>query len=426
MGRLTLNVLLSFAQFEREVTGERIRDKIAASKQKGMWMGGYAPLGYRGVGRTLEIDEESAPLVRLIFERYVELGCVRRLKLSLDAENLLSPIRRTTSGKAFGGVRFSRGNLYKILANPVYLGQIVHHQKIYPGQHPSLVSEALWEAAQQLIATNRQGHHRRRAAPSRSLLTGIVVDAHGEKLIPSHSQKSSKRYRYYLSAPLVTGEANAAPRSGLRIPALELENLVLRRVSDWLSDAHGLLQTFPDLPAEQVEAVIGTAKRLATEFSNLEDHCTVLRRIVQQVIVGHEGIRIALLPSGVGIRDREPITLDVPTELKRVGWAMRLYVKGSKTESRQDPILIRSIEKAHQWFKDITANQKSIGEIASTEGITNSMVTRTLYRAFLAPDIVKAILAGTQPLGFTSETLKNALPLPLDWDEQRALLGFSR
>src|SRR5690348_1622564 len=182
MGRLTLNVLLSFAQFEREVTGERIRDKITASKKKGMWMGGIVPLGYDASDRTLVINPAEAETVRCIFALYRELGCVRRVKEETDCLGLTTKRRTAANGTERGGKRFSRGHLYTLLSNPIYTGQIVHKGQLHPGQQPALIDDASWSIARDQLATNARGYRHRAKAVEPSLLAGLLVDARGERL----------------------------------------------------------------------------------------------------------------------------------------------------------------------------------------------------------------------------------------------------
>lgn len=204
MGRLTLNVLLSFAQFEREVTGERIRDKIAASKKKGMWMGGFVPIGYRSQERTLIIDDAQAERIRTVFRRYLQLGSVKALNAELDHMGWVTPASEGMDQRATGGKRFSRGHLYRILSNPIYLGRIAHKGQVYPGNHPAIIDQELWNQVQARLSENRQTTSRRAHARSPSLLAGLVFDAvSGEHLTPTHAAKGSKRYRYYVSHSLV-------------------------------------------------------------------------------------------------------------------------------------------------------------------------------------------------------------------------------
>ena len=202
MGRLTLNVLLSFAQFEREVTGERIRDKIAASKKKGMWMGGNVPLGYDASERTLVLNPAEAETVRRIFALYCELGCVRRVKQEADRLGFRTKCTRTGNGAERGGKPLSRGHLYKLLSNPIYTGRIAHKGELYPGQHPALIDDETWSAVRNQLAANAATITARLKQPS--LLAGLLVDALGERFTPSHAVKQGRRYRYYASAALIT------------------------------------------------------------------------------------------------------------------------------------------------------------------------------------------------------------------------------
>src|SRR5690349_17285629 len=199
MGRLTLNVLLSFAQFEREVTGERILDKIAASKKKGMWMGGNVPLGYDASERTLVVNAAEAETVRCIFALYRELGCVRRAKQEADRLGLSTKRSTTAGGIERGGRPFSRGHLYHLLSNPIYIGEIAHKGQLYPGQHPALIDAYTWAAVRDQLGANARDHRRKARATEPSLLAGVLVDARGERLTASHAVKEGRRYRYYVS-----------------------------------------------------------------------------------------------------------------------------------------------------------------------------------------------------------------------------------
>jgi site-specific DNA recombinase len=233
MGRLTLNVLLSFAQFEREVTGERIRDKIAASKKKGMWMGGNVPLGYDASERTLVINPAEAETVRRIFALYRELGCVRRVKEEADRLGLRTKYR-TGDGIERGGKPFSRGHLYTLLSNPIYTGQIAHKGGLHPGQHPALIDDEIWSTVRDQLAANTTDHRRRAKAAEPSLLARLLVDARGERLTPSHAVKKGRRYRYYVSAALIT-DAGADRAQGWRLAAREIEEAVIRILADALT-----------------------------------------------------------------------------------------------------------------------------------------------------------------------------------------------
>src|SRR5438093_10402408 len=263
MGRLTLNVLLSFAQFEREVTGERIRDKIAASKKKGMWMGGNIPLGYDASERTLVINPAEAETVRCIFALYREFGCVRGVKEEADRLGLRTKRSTTANGTERGGKPFSRGHLYQLLTNPIYIGQIAHKGQLSPGQHPALIDTETWTAARDRLATNATNHRRRADAAEPSLLVGVLVDAEGERFTPSHAVKKGRRYRYYVSAALIT-QAGADHAQGWRLPAQEIEDAVIRVLTDALTSPAMLLERIGNagIPSDQTRKMIDRAARL--------------------------------------------------------------------------------------------------------------------------------------------------------------------
>src|SRR3984957_4775427 len=235
MGRLTLNVLLSFAQFEREVTGERIRDKIAASKQKGMWMGGLVPIGYDVVDRRLVVNQTEAETVREIFNRYMELGSVRLLTEDLNRRGIRSKERVAKNGKRSGGNLFFRGALYELLSNPIYIGEIRHKGVRHPGLHEPIVERELWENTQLLRRTHSAQRSTRMRKSSASPLTGKLFDDSGQSLTPSHAVKGERRYRYYVSRNLINGTSNSGPR-GWRVPAPEIERTVASAASTILSD----------------------------------------------------------------------------------------------------------------------------------------------------------------------------------------------
>lgn len=422
MGRLTLNVLLSFAQFEREVTGERIRDKIAASKKKGLWMGGNPPVGYTPKDRTLEIDPKNAEVVRNIFTGYVQHGCVRKLKVALDRFAIKSPIRTYESGRQSGGIPFTRGNLYKILSNPIYIGKIAHKGETYPGQHPAIIDQMLWDEVQAQLSANSQRREKQRSVPSDSLLAGILFDDQGHRLIPSHSQKQSKRFRYYVSEPLITNVREEA-LDGIRIPANDLERIVIKQLIQWLSNDEVLIEELHPQP-ELIHKTLVEARSLAQDLESKSHAYQIIRKVVKSVSVGKESITITLLPRSIMEENSEVTSLlTLPITIKRCGFAMRLLVEGQTTRQEVDHRLIQNIAKGYRWMELLTSGEvKSVGEIAAKEAITNSHVTRMIYRACLSPKIVKSILDRTQPASFTSETLKDVLPLPIDWDEQQKLI----
>src|SRR5437016_5117275 len=256
MGRLTLNILLSFAQFEREVTGERIRDKIAASKKKGLWMGGQPSLGYDVKDRKLIVNKAEAETVRHIFRRYIELKSVRELKEDLDGAGIVSKVRTASDGGRYGGQPLSRGALYLMLQNRIYRGEIVHRGKSYPGEHEAIVDEALWTHVQAILDQNRVDRANGTTGNEPNLLTGILFDAQGGRMSPTHANKKGTRYRYYISRSLLDGSAKAKTE-GQRIPAAALESLVVRRIRAWLADPPSILQAIQQAASDAV-----TQKRL--------------------------------------------------------------------------------------------------------------------------------------------------------------------
>ncbi len=417
MGRLTLNVLLSFAQFEREVTGERIRDKIAASKKKGMWMGGIPPMGYRPCERTLVIDEPQAERVRQIFQRYLELGCVRTLALAVRDLGWLTPPRDTPNLR--GEKPLGRGHLYRILRNPVYIGQIRHKGQVYPGNHPPIIDLPMWQQVQERLEANRQGHKTRTTTQSRYLLTGLVFDAEGNRFTGSHSKKGGSRsYRYYVQ--------QTTSGSPMRIPAPDLEQAVVQALSHYLEEGTALLADFPDHPAPA--QLLADAAALASQLN--EGDSSALRQLLEKVTVTPYQLSIDLLlttlapPETTRIRTK---TLNVPTRLQRSGLAMRLIVPGSQAGgSKPDPKLIRLITRSHDWaMRLISGRAKTVKEIAEAEEVTSTYVSRLVNVGLLAPDLIQAIVRGEQPPTVTAHSLANIGTIPLDWNEQRRLLGFT-
>src|SRR6202162_2178223 len=242
MGRLTLNVLLSFAQFEREVTGERIRDKISASKKKGMWMGGVVPLGYRVEERALHVVEDHAEIVRSLFRRYLEAGSVVRLKQQLDAEDFRIPIRIDGGGRSTGGGLFSRGHIYKLLSNAIYVGRIAHKGQSYEGHHPPIVTLDLWDGVQQSLRDHLGAATTKRTRQSSdALLAGKLYDDGGNRMSPTWARKESKRWRYYVSQTALQGDESKAA-SILRVPPADVETLVAEALGN-LSPDHAASQT---------------------------------------------------------------------------------------------------------------------------------------------------------------------------------------
>jgi DNA invertase Pin-like site-specific DNA recombinase len=434
MGRLTLNVLLSFAQFEREVTGERIRDKIAASKQKGLWMGGVPPMGYRVQDRALVVDEEGADRIRHIYARYLVLGNVRELKRELDQADIHTPRRTSAVGKEHGGRPFCRGHLHRILSDPVYIGVTKHHGQRYAGQHPSILDQETWDQVQALIVANRQGEKTRRMSPSVSLLAGKVFDENGARLVPSHSQKRAKRYRYYISLSLKTDFKHEHP-DGFRIPAQELDNLVVDALCGWLDNHPALISALnPD--AHEVEAVLTRAGQFKDSLDRASGTDTVwatLCVLLERVVVMSDSVIIVIRLDAFIDGDRSGDSkskehlLRIAAKVTRCGRSVRMLVPGDAGVQLRPPDagLIENIADGYAWLEMLTSGKiRSLGELANQEGVGGAYLIRSLYRALLAPDIVRAIMDGSQPPHLNLNFIKQHSPLPIDWEEQRALLGF--
>ncbi len=447
MGRLTLNVLLSFAQFEREVTGERIRDKIAASKKKGMWMGGNPPLGYDVKDKELIVNEAEAETVRYIFRQYREIESVRELRSRIAAEGVTSKRRIMRDGSIAGDKPINRGALYYLLHNRLYRGEMVHKDKAYPGQHEAIVDEALWDEVQATLAANTNGE-RREETRQPSLLTGLAVDEQGEGLSPSHAVKKGRRYRYYVSRHLIL-EGKRAGRKGWRLPAADLEGLVTVRLRDWLADAAAISAVIDGDPQEaSAHAVLITqAQSLADRWPELKPHQAkaylnaLLRRVIVEsarIVIEIDGERaLATLLAGPDVvsikRSRQdaqpakhPIILDIPIALKRAGTGMKLVVPGARNNAKCAPGLIRLLLRAFAIQDRLEQDPDlTLQRIAEAEGVSPSYVTRLLRLACLAPDIVTAIVDGQQPPGLTANTLMKNTRLPLSWEAQRKRLGFA-
>jgi DNA invertase Pin-like site-specific DNA recombinase len=301
MGRLTLNVLLSFAQFEREVTGERIRDKIAASKKKGLWMGGQPSLGYDVKERKLAVNDDEAVTVRRIFRRYLELGSVRAVKATLDQEGVVSKLRAAADGSPYGGKSFSRGALYLMLQNRIYRGEIVHKGAAYPGEHAAIIEEALWSSVQRRLAANSVDRRDKRDAGTPNLLTGILVDASGQPMTPTHAIKKGVRYRYYVSRRLVTGtrgEEENDQASGQRIPAANLEHLVVQRLRSFFADPVAVLESLPhsrrDAPSQRWANAAATEIVRALDDRREDAWNIIFRPMIVRVQVGLDRIDVDL------------------------------------------------------------------------------------------------------------------------------------
>jgi DNA invertase Pin-like site-specific DNA recombinase len=429
MGRLTLNMLLSFAQFEREVTAERIRDKIAASKAKGMWMGGTPPLGYKPDGRSLAIVDEHAAIIRHIFTRYLLLGNVRQLEDELNAQKIIAPSRTSNAGKTIGGVPFSRGTLYLILKRVTYTGRIAHGEKVYTGNHPAIIDVATFDAVQAKLAANTQGQQRIRSA-SPSLLAGRIVDAKGDPLIVTHSTKpagkgegGTSRYRYYVSRALAQDGSTA----GIRVPAREIETLVVNRIAMLFDDPVELMATsWLDLPHSRYLAVSDACKELAVRQRQRQAAALAM---IEQVQVHDTRIDVicqtdqiaAALDASVHPDAPATVTLSETVRLTRSGRAMRLIQgDGQASTSMIDRSLTRLLVQARRWWAELRQGEIDISRLAVREQVSAAYITRVVRLAFLSPAVTAAILAGKQQAGVTAKRLTLDELIPASWQQQAA------
>ena len=441
MGRLTLNVLLSFAQFEREVIGERIRDKIAASKKKGMWMGGVPPLGYQAQDRKLVIVDSEAEIVRFIFRRYAELGSVRWLRDELEALSIQSKLRTSASGRISGGKPFARGALYLMLQNRIYRGEIVHKEQSHPGEHPPIIDQPLWDAVQAQLAGNAAQRNEGGKTRQPSLLAGMLFDRDGNRMTPSHAIKKGTRYRYYVSRSLITKD-RTENSAGLRIPAAEIEQLVSDRVHRWLLDPGSIYKSTSARLADasiQQRLVARTAE-IGKRWPELPvaRKRAVLTALIERIEVSVDQIDIRLRPPRLsalldtaapsqGATDDETEILSVPVRLRRAGREIRMVIDGTDPfAAKPDARLIRLLLRARRFNATLAQGEGiPFAALAQREGVGRSYFTRLVRLSYLAPDITQAILDGRQPRDLTAEKLLEHSRLPLAWHDQRIALGFA-
>ena len=446
MGRLTLNVLLSFAQFEREVIGERIRDKVAQSKAKGIWMGGLVPLGYDLDERELLVNALEAKQVKEIFELYLQQGSIRALKAELDRRGMRSKRRHQKNGRVTGGGPFSRGHLYCLLSNPIYIGKIPHKGKLHEGKHEAIIPEVLWEEVQELRRTNRNGT-KGWTAKHPSLLAGKLETADGQKLIPSHAVKTigtngegsdgtstiRKRYRYYIEQRLVQDEGVGT--NGARYAADEVENAVLtilERLLDSPSEVADVLELRKASPGE-IKSLVAKSKRLAKKLKDQPQAIQIVSTVIEKVIVHDTELQLHLSKPRLAeflevseISDDPIHIINAPCKLARRGQDLKFVLpllNDPEAFGRKDPALIQAVAKAHLWWDWIKNGEvKSLTEIAKREAIDKAQVTRWIRLAFLSPALVRKILVGKQPTNLTIDSLTRDLELPLPWKDQENLI----
>jgi site-specific DNA recombinase len=409
MGRLTLNVLLSFAQFEREVTSERIRDKIAASKRKGLWVGGTLPLGYEMKDGKIAVVEAEAELVRSIFRRYLEMGGVNQLLRDLRERNIRTKSRLLSTGVTRGGIPFGRGTLYYLLSNRFYIGEVKYKNEILPGEQPPIMDRALFEAVREKSLA--QWFHRTVVRnKSNQLLTGLLFDDAGHLMIPTHATKAGIRYRYYASTPVLNGEAKtAAAGSVSRVPAADIEDTIVKSLEAHFAAQQDGSTSKPQLRGREalVQLVAGivvhTDKlvvRLRSDHTDDEsDRSDDPSLTIPWQKPPSKRSRRILLPHNASRRDVQP----------------------EQFERRAR--LVSAIAKGRQWLHDVVSGRvTTVQEICVREKCSVRQVNMTMSLAFLAPNLVKAAAEGRLPRGIGVERLRDP---PAEWSQQFETLGLN-
>lgn len=471
MGRLTLNVLLSFAQFEREVTAERIRDKIAASKKKGMWMGGTVPLGYRVADRKLLTKEPEASFVRELFSGYLEVKSVPMLAAQVSRAAAESSQKEWNSGSSAamatdvhcddktlpmkdGCARshkrpISSGMLYKLLANPLYIGKLRHKGNVYDGEHAALIDVALFEAVQQQLAIGAAVPKGSSSHTDTHLLTGILFDDTGDRMAPTHARTRGQRYRYYISGRI--RRSPEAVSDSWRIPAAEIEGVVVGHMTDILRD-RALIASWAQehASADLMKTTLQRADDLSASLANQQtsdQRRSTLHELLRSVTLMPSAVRFQVntadlvrrLVDGGSSTDggrlraerdeetstyaSETTTIDVPISLKRRGVGMRIVVESPcRPTGQPDASLIQLIARAHIYFEKLTSSSDmTSGGVASAFGVDRADVGRILPLAFLSPEMLEAMLKGRQSSSLTPRRLAR-IELPISWADQQASL----
>ncbi len=423
MGRLTLNVLLSFAQFEREVTAERIRDKIAASRKKGMWMGGTVPLGYQVQDRRLVIKEPEARFVRNLFRRYLELQSVPRLARQISQEvAAVITCGQSSRLERYASNGISSGVLYGLLANPVYIGKARHKGEVYDGEHEPLIDEELFLAVQKQLADGTHRTKGRATCGNAHLLTGILFDDAGDRMAPTHGKAHGKRYLYYVSRRI--RRTPDAASDGWRISAHEIEKVICNQAAAFLRN-ESLIAGWVEQCGSTNRTQLGLqrAHELAQsmeEWSDTDRRREVLNLMFRSISLSTSAIRFEVNSSRIVHRliektnthddptsEDEPTSIEVPITLRRRANGLRIVISSPYTQPEPDQTLVDLVARAHVFLSRLTgASAISTSRIAERFGMDRADVGRILPLAFLSPAALEAILTGRQPLSL------NALSLP--------------
>ncbi|MEP2987557.1 MAG: recombinase family protein [Parasphingorhabdus sp.] len=412
MGRLTLNVLLSFAQFEREVTGERIRDKIAASKKKGMWMGGPVPLGYNLEDRKLIVNSHEAETVLHLFQRYTELRSLTQLVDELAAQGYRTKKRIYKDGRTVGGIAFRTGSLAQLLKNPIYAGKVRHNANIYDGEHDAIIDQVLFDRVQTVFATNRRDNALGKKANNPSLLAGLITDPDGRSMTPTHACKGTKRFRYYVSR-LAPGEDK---NSIWRLPSGEVERLV----ADSL--ANEILRVGPTSHEARIIQSQGTLSR---EFADRLKDGTIAQK--RQILLDRK-VKVQILEVQMVISfqisdDVDLREIRVDAKLAKQGRDLKLTIPatGASIKPAPNPTLQKLVAQAFA-AQDLLLHGKQNPVLAN---YSRRYLGQLVRLSWLAPDIIASIMEGNQPVDLTGRKLTRVNAIPLDWPSQRKMFGFA-
>lgn len=422
MGRLTLNVLLSFAQFEREVTGERIRDKIAASKKKGLWMGGPVPLGYEVIERKLVPVPEEAERVRSIMRRYLEIRTAPALLEVLRAEGVVTKVQHRTSGPHRGGIPFARGSLFYLLKNPVYRGKIVHKGKVYDGEHEAIVDEDLWERVQMQLAEKAPPRKRIINERQQAMLRGLLTDTHGRPMVPTYSSLKVKRYAYYETRKDL---AQLGDPPGIRFQRAHLEKHLIDHVEELLNDEHALRRISDVKEAGFLRTMFATAHLLALQLRDIGKVEQALRTLIASITIKVDCMEMLLTPNALGIELNTSWVWTLPLPARRPFREAKLRIDAETYVMHVSGDLLGLIADAMVARRLVLESPElSLAQLSKREGRCRTQLARLLRLSWLSPRIIEAIAAGTQPRGITRRALL-ICDMPMNWTEQERQFGFA-
>ena len=421
MGRLTLNVLLSFAQFEREVTGERIRDKIAASKKKGLWMGGPVPLGYEVIERKLVPVPEEAERVRRIMRRYLEIKTAPALLQKLHVEGVVTKVQNRTSGPHRGGIPFRRGSLFYLLKNPVYRGKIVHRGNIYDGEHEPIVDEELWEAVQAQLKEKAPPRRRPKNDRNNALLNGLITDAHGRPVVPTYATKNTRHYCYYETRKDLARPSDPTPT---RFQQGALDEQVISGICELLGDEHGLRRLAGNADAGLLRALFAQAH--ATKMQLQTHQATgILRSLVVAIRIQQKHMEVDLDPSALELPEQPTWQINIPLPTKQPFREARLRIDAEGASDGSSGDLLELVADAQDAQRLVFASPElSLNQLAKREGRCRTQLARLLRLSWMSPRIIDAIAEGSQPKGLTRRSLLIS-DMPIDWAEQERLFGIA-